>query len=113
MSSPTTLLQTEWWSIRIGKLFEIYMPWYVMSASWHKWMHQVAASTNSSLHLFIGDTLHYIIFGQDKRPPCSILLQKEKPIYSFDGYILLRIFDFPKTYKRIQQNMESQKRMSE
>ncbi len=41
------------------------------SQAWHIWMPQVAASLNSSLHASIGDTPHFVVFGQDKRLPYS------------------------------------------
>ncbi len=38
-----------------------------ISSSWHEWMSQVMASLNSAIHTSIGDTPHFIIFGQDKK----------------------------------------------
>lgn len=37
---------------------------------------------------------HFVVFGQDKRLPYSLLLQKAEPIYYFDDYVRLRVSDF-------------------
>ncbi len=75
------------------------------SDAWHIWMPQVAASLNSSLHASIGDTPHFVMFGQDKRLPYSLLLTKEEPIYNYDDYVRVRVSDFQKTYKRVTDNI--------
>ncbi len=75
------------------------------SQAWHFWMPQVAASLNSSLHVSIGDTSHFVVFGQDKRLPYSFLLAKEEPIYNYDDYVRVRVSDFQKTYKRVTDNI--------
>ncbi len=48
-----------------------------VSSTSHEWMPQVMASLNTSLHKSIGDTPHYIVFGQDKRLPFNFLLKEE------------------------------------
>ncbi len=84
------------------------------SSSWHEWMPQVMASLNSALHTSIGDTPHFIIFGQDKRLPYSILLKKEDPLYNFDDYVRVRTRDFQRIYKHVQLNMgDSKQAMNE
>ncbi len=80
-----------------------------VSTSWHKWMPQVLASLNSSLHKTIGDTPHFIVFGQDKKLSYSILLKKEDPVYNFDDYVRLRTTDFQKIYRRVQANSDHTK----
>ncbi len=68
------------------------------SQAWHICMPQEAASLNSSLHASLGDTSHFVVFGQDKRLPYSLLLAKEEPIYNYDDYVRVRVSDFQKTY---------------
>ncbi len=80
-----------------------------VSSTWHEWMPQVMASLNSSLYKFIGDTPHYIIFGQDLKLPYSFLLKKEEPIYNFDDYVHLRGTEFQKICKRVSNNIADSK----
>ncbi len=68
-------------------------------------MPQVAASLNSSLNASIGDTPHFVVFGQDKRLPYPLLLAKEESIYNYDDYIRDQMSDFQKTYKRVTDNI--------
>ena len=85
-----------------------------VSTSWHEWIPQVMASLNSSLHKTIGDTPHFVVYGQDHRLPYSVLLKKEDPIYNFDDYVRVRSTDFQKIYKRVQENItENKARMNE
>ncbi len=85
-----------------------------MSYRWHEWMPQVAASLNSSLHSSIGDTTSYIVFGQDKRLPYSVSVQKDDPAYNFDNYVRVRSLNFSKTYKKVQKHIaEAQKAMNQ
>ncbi len=67
------------------------------------------AFLNSSLHTTIGETPHYVVFGQDKRLPYHILLRKEEPVYNYDDYIQLRSTDFQRIYKRVQSNISEAK----
>ncbi len=80
-----------------------------VSSTWHEWMPQVMASLKSSLHKSIGDTPHYIVFGQDHRLPYSFLLKEEEPIYNFDDYVRVRGTDFQKIYKRVSHNIADSK----
>ncbi len=70
-----------------------------VSTSWREWMPQVLASLNSSLHNTIGDTPHFVVWGQDKRLPYIVLLKKEDPLYNLDNDCRLRMTDFLKIYK--------------
>ncbi len=70
-----------------------------VSSTWHEWMPQVMASLNTSLHKFIGDTPHFVVFGQDHRLPFNFLLKEEDPIYNFDDYVRVRSTDFQKIYR--------------
>ncbi len=79
-----------------------------VSSTWHEWMPQVMASLNSSLHRSIGDTPHYVVFGQDQKLPYSLLLEEE-PIYNFDDYVRVRGADFQKIYKRVSHNIADSK----
>ncbi len=80
-----------------------------VSSTWHEWMPQVMASLNSSLHKSIGDTPHFVVFGQDHRLPYNFLLKQEDPIYNFDDYVRVRSTDFQKIYKRISHNIADSK----
>ncbi len=68
-------------------------------------MPQVAAALNSLLHTSIGDTPHFVFFGEDKRLPYPLLPEKEEPIYNYDDYVRVRVADFHKTYKRVTDNI--------
>ncbi len=84
------------------------------SSSCHEWIPQVMASLNSAFHTSIGDTPHFIIFGQDKKLPYSILLQKEDPLYNFEDYVRVRTRDFQRIYKHVQFNIgDSKQAMNE
>ncbi len=80
-----------------------------VSSTWHEWMPQVMASLNSSLHKSIGDTPHFVVFGQDHRLPYTFLLKDDEPIYNFDDYVRVRGTDFQKIYKRISHNIADSK----
>ncbi len=80
-----------------------------VSSTWHEWMPQVMASLNSSLHKSIGDTPHYIVFGQDHRLPYTFLLKDEEPICNFTDYVRVRGTNFQKIYKRISHNTADSK----
>ncbi len=72
------------------------------------------ASLNSSLHKSIGDTPHFVVFGQDLRLPYAFLLTDEEPIYNFDDYVRVRGTDFQKIYKRVFHNIaDSESAMNE
>ncbi len=47
--------------------------------TWEDWLSQVAASINGSVNSSTGKTLHYIIFGYDKRLPYDVLLKSPFP----------------------------------
>ncbi len=80
-----------------------------VSSTWHEWMPQVMASLNSSLHKSIGDTPHFVVFGQDHRLSYNFLLKEEDPVYNFDDYVRVRSTDFQKIYKRISHNIADNK----
>ncbi len=80
-----------------------------VSTSWHEWMPQVMASLNSSLQETIGDTPHFVVYGQDHRLPYSVLLKKEDPVYNFDDYVRLRSTNFQRIYKRVRENIAHNK----
>ncbi len=80
-----------------------------VSTSWHEWTPQVMASVNPSLHKSIGDTPHFIIFGQDKKLSYSILLKEGDPVYNFDDYVRLKSTDFQKIYKKVRGNIDNTK----
>ncbi len=67
------------------------------------------ASLNSSLHKTIGDTPHFVVFGQDFKLPYTVLLKKEDPVYNFDDYVRLRSTDFQRISKRVRENIAHNK----
>ncbi len=79
-----------------------------ISTSWHEWMPQVMASLNSSLHKTIGETPHFVVFGQGLRVPSSVFLTREDRVCNFDDYVRLR-FDFQRIYKRVRDNIADNK----
>ncbi len=80
-----------------------------VAASWHEWMPQVIASLNTSLHKTIGDTPHFIVFGQDKKLPYSVLLKEKDPVYNFDDHVRLRTINSQNIYKRVRANIDHTK----
>lgn len=49
-------------------------------------------------HSSIGDTHHFVVLGQDKRLPYSVLLKEEEWVYDFDDYARLRVKIFHEKY---------------
>ncbi len=90
---------------RIAKLCHLRSLVGSSSQDWHIWTPQLAVSLNSSLHASVGDNLHFVVFGQDKRLPYSLLLAKEEPIYNYDDYVRVLVSNFQKTYKRVTDNI--------
>ncbi len=82
-----------------------------VSSTWNEWVPQVMASLNSALHTSIGDTPHFIVYGQDKVLPCSILLKNEETLYNFDDYVRVRTRDFQRIYKYVQLNIGDSKQV--
>lgn len=55
----------------------------------------------------------FLVFGQDRTLPYSLLLQKAEPIYNSIDYVRLRVADIQNIYKRLQQNIvESKENMA-
>ncbi len=69
------------------------------------------ASLNSALDTPIGDTPHFIVYGQDKVFPYSILLKKEEPLYNFDDYVHVHTRDFQCIYKHVQLHIGDSKQV--
>ncbi len=82
-----------------------------VSITWNECVPQVMTSLNSALHTSIGDTLHFIVYGQDKVLPYSILLKSEQPLYNFDDYVRVRTRDFQRIYKYVRLNMGDSKQV--
>ncbi len=54
--------------------------------SWEDWLPHVAASINSSLCESTGQSLHFIIFGVEKRLPYDLLTSLQPPVYDYEDY---------------------------
>ena len=75
------------------------------SFTWDEWIHQVSATLNCSIHKSINEIPHFVVFGQDKRLPYSILSSKSEPLYNPDNYAQLRLIDFQNIYKRVTESL--------
>ena len=80
------------------------------SFHWDEWICQVASTLNSSINKAIAETPHFIVFGQDKRLPYSIVTSNPKPLYNPDDYAKLRLNDFHKIYMKVTEALASSKR---
>lgn len=47
-----------------------------------------------------------MVFGQDKRLPYLLILQKAEPIHNLDDYVTLRLADFQNIYERVKENIK-------
>ncbi len=66
-------------------------------------------SLNSSLHRSVGETPHFVVFGQDHRLPYWELFKDPDPVYNFDDYVRVRSTDFENIFRRVTGTMEQTK----
>ncbi len=54
--------------------------------TWEDWLPQVAATINASVCESTGQTLHFIVYGVQKRLPYDLLSTQQPPIYDVEDY---------------------------
>ncbi len=61
---------------------------------------------NTQINSATGETPHYILFGEDKSLPYSLLKSEPRQVYNYDDFILTRINKFKEIYQRVRDHMK-------
>ncbi len=72
--------------------------------NWDDWLPHIAACINSLVSESTGKSPHYILYGADKRLPCDILANPQKPVYNTGSYVkqYMHVFTDIHTKVRLQ-----------
>ncbi len=76
------------------------------SITWDTWIPHVACALNTQINSATGETLHYILFGEDENLPCSLLESEPLQVYNYDDFILTMINKFKEIYQRVRDHMK-------
>ncbi len=76
------------------------------SITWDTWIPYVTCALNTQIHSATGETPHYIVFGEDKSLPYSLLESEPRQVYNYDDFILTRINKFKEIYQRVRDHMK-------
>ena len=76
------------------------------SISWDTWIPHVTCALNTQINSATGDTPHYILFGEDKILPYSLLESEPRQVYNYDDFVLTRVNKFKEIYQRIRDHMQ-------
>ncbi len=76
------------------------------SITWDTWIPHVTCALNTQINSATGETPHYILFGEIKNLPYSLLESKPRQVYNYDDFILTRIKKFKEIYQRITNHMK-------
>ncbi len=61
---------------------------------------------NTQINSATGETTHYILFGEDKNFPYSLLEAEQRQTSNYDDVILTRVNKFKEIYQRVRQHMQ-------
>ncbi len=75
--------------------------------TWEDWRSQVADSINSSVSPSTGKTLHYILYGSDKRLPYDLLLHSPTLLHSPDDYSKLQLHCFQTIHNSVREKLKA------
>ncbi len=64
------------------------------SITWGTWIPHDRCALNTQINSITGETPHYILFGEDKVLPYSLLESEPRQLYNYGDYILTRINKF-------------------
>ncbi len=70
------------------------------------WIPHVTCALKTQINSVTGETPHYILFGEDKNLPYSLLESEPRHVYNYDDFILTRINKFKEIYQRIRDHMK-------
>ncbi len=76
------------------------------SIAWDTWIPLVTCALNTQINSATGETPHYIIFGEEKQLPYSLLESEPRQVYNNDDFILTRINKFKEIYQRVRDHMK-------
>ncbi len=76
------------------------------SILWGTWIPHVTCSLNTHINAATGETPHYILFGEDKNFPCSLMESESRQTYNYDDFIVTRVNKFNAMYQRVRENMQ-------
>ncbi len=70
------------------------------------WIPHVTCALNTQIYSATGETPHYILFGEDKNLPYSLLESEPRQVYNYDDFVLTRINTFKEIYQRVRDHMK-------
>ena len=77
--------------------------------SWEDWLSHVAVSINSSLCESVGQSPHYIIFGEEIRFPYDVLNSPQPPVYNVEDYGKCQLKVFSDIHREVRKRLQESK----
>ncbi len=74
--------------------------------TWEDWLAYVAASINSRVCEFTGQSPHYIIFGVEKRLPYDLLSSSHSRVYNTDDYAKSQLKVFSDIHSSVRGRLQ-------
>ena len=75
--------------------------------SWDEWIPQVASSINSSVNASIGESPHFVVFGEDKRLPFHLLTDRPSPVYNVDDYAKVHLAASQRIFDKVRTTLDA------
>ncbi len=75
--------------------------------TWEDWFPHVAASINSSVCESTGQSLHFILFGVEKRLPYDLLRNFSTPICNVDDYVKCQLKVFSDIHESVRKKFQA------
>lgn len=80
-------------------------------SSWDEWIPQIASAINSSINASIGESPHFVLFGEDKRLPYTLLLQRPSPVYNADDYAKVHLAVGQDIFGRVRNTLDASRQL--
>ncbi len=74
--------------------------------TWEDLLPQVAATINASVSESTGQTIHFIVYGVQKRLPYDLLSAQQPPIYDVEEYAKIQLTTFSSIHKEVSQRLQ-------
>ena len=79
--------------------------------TWDEWIPQIASAINSSINASIGESPHFVIYGDDKRLPYDLLLEKPGPVYNVNDYVKVHLSVSQKIFRSVRERLDVSRQM--
>ena len=80
-------------------------------ASWDEWIPQVASAINSSINSSIGESPYFVLFGEDKRLPYQLLLERPTPVYNIDDYAKVHLATSQRIFNHVRTSLDASRQL--